>query len=512
MVLPDDALDSLLGNAIDPVAAGLVLRQVGAAEPKQWRRLVAELVERSNELPDSDPAIIGALLRGIHILALKDEPTATRDLDPASIGSLIASLPDRCANRHLLLHLLTLARTDAALQLAVVELIAHPPAAWVEVGQVLSPLMQFSDWSVSAVFPSLLEAIEHQSIASPLLDLANFLLRTGRVDIHPAAHRIDTLNRLLSAVTGRLEGFERDPTTFGDEIVTVQERLAHAVSLSVSLCDAMGLIGDAKSLPPLEFAMQLKHRRVQSEAAGALARLGDVKGREHLVSLASEPSARLRVIAYAEELGFEDDIEPQFRTDAAIAEAELAVWLSQPDRFGLPPTSLETIDQRHWMWPGFDDPVACFLIRFNYDLGSRRYSNIGIAGPAVYALACDVADMQNDDIYAIYAGWHAEHNDIFAISAAQFNAGQKRVAEQYRDHLDRAGYEQLQPELFGVFFEEHAVVFLAEREGKSCRVLTDGLETIPVPLVGRSRPLQAPDLWNLYKGRKILRTFNPQVE
>jgi hypothetical protein len=29
-----------------------------------------------------------------------------------------------------------------------------------------------------------------------------------------------------------------------------------------------------------------------------------------------------------------------------------------------------------------------------------------------------------------------------------------------------------------------------------------------VPIAYRSRPLDAGDLWNLYKGRKLLRTFN----
>lgn len=506
-----DILDSLLGPNIDPVAAGLALRQVGAAEPPYGLRLLTELASRADELAMSDPAVIGGLLRGIHLLALRDDHARLAAVDPAVITTVESSLPEACVNRSLLLHLLAIARTDRSLTTLVARLQTHPPSSWIEAAQVLSPLMQHRDWTPSVVFPALLDAIEHPAIAVPAMDVANFVTRIKKVDTHPASGHVETLNRLLGAVTRQLERFELDPTTMGDDVATVQERLSQAVSLSVAVCDAMGLIGHETSRPRLHDALQLRHRRVQCEAAGALARMGDNEGQDRLLALASEPSARLRVIAYAEELGFEERIEPQYRTDAAAAESEVAIWLAQPDRFGIPPTSVETIDQRHWMWPGYEDAVDCFLVRFNYDLGTRSYSNIAIAGPAVFALACDVADMQVDDIYAVYAGWQAEHDEIFTVPATQLNAGQLRVVEEFKIHLDRAGYEDLKPQMLGVFLDEHAAVYSATREAKPCMVLTDGLESVHIPTAGRARPLEAVDLWNLYKGRKMLRTFNPQV-
>jgi hypothetical protein len=511
IVLQDNVLDSLVGPNLDPVVAAMTLRQVGASEPTDGLRLLGQLAQRAGELESSDPAIIAALLRGIHLLTLRGEHAALREFDPAVIATVENSLPANCPNRYLLLHLLAIARTEPSLRLLVRYLKANPPTSWIEAAQVLSPLMQYRDWPVKAVFPDLFDAIEHQSIASPALDVGNYATRMKMITPHPATQHVETLNRLLSAVTRRLEKFEQDPSTLGDDVPTVQERLSQAVSLSVSLCDALGLIGHEASRPRLEQTMQLRHRRVQCEAAGALARMGDSLGRERLVSLASEPSARLRVIAYAEELGFENEIDAQYRTDAALAESEVAIWLAQPDRFGIPPTTVEMIDQKQWMWPGFNDPVDCFLVRFHFDLGQRSYSNIAISGPAVFALACDVADMQVDDIYAIYAGWQAEHDDIFAVPAGQLNKGQARIVEELQLHLDRAGYEEMKPELFGVFLDEHAAVFTAIREAKPCRVLTDGLETIHIPLGARIRPLQPIDIWNLYKGRKVLRTFNPQA-
>jgi len=510
--LPDDILDSLLGPDVEPVAAGLALRQIGAADPAYGLLLLVGLANRVDDVRTSDPAVIGGLLRGIHLLVLRDDSGRLATLDPAVILDVQSALPEACVNRFLLLHFLAMQRTDAALSALVSILATNPPKSWMEAAQVISPLMQHRDWTLAAVFPGLLDAIEFPSVAVPAIDLANYVTRIGKAGKHPATGRVETLNRLLGAVTRQLERFEADPTTLGDDVPTVQERLAEAVALSVSVCDALGLIGDVTSKPRLQAAMQLRHRRVQCEAAGALARLGDSDGRERLIVLAEEPSARLRVIAYAEELGFEEDVPDEFRTEAAIAESEVAIWLTQPDRFGVAPTSVETIDQRQWMWPGYEDAIDCFLIRFSYDLGTRTYSNIAIAGPAVYALACDLADMQVDDIYAVYAGWQAEHDEIFTVEPTAFNESQRRVVNEFKAHLGRAGYEDLSCELFGVFFEEHAAIFSASRDGKPCRVLTDGLEVIHTPIAGRARPLQGSDLWNLYKGRKILRTFNPQAE
>jgi hypothetical protein len=75
------------------------------------------------------------------------------------------------------------------------------------------------------------------------------------------------------------------------------------------------------------------------------------------------------------------------------------------------------------------------------------------------------------------------------------------------------GYESIKPELLGFFLDEQSGVFSAVREETACIVVTDGLETIEQVVAGRMRPLTPGDVFNLYKGRKMLRTFNSsQVE
>ena len=321
------------------------------------------------------------------------------------------------------------------------------------------------------------------------------------------------LNHLLGEVSGRLGSFEENPHAFGDDVETVHKMLGEAVALAVSLCDTVGLIGDESSIGKLNQTIDLKHRRVQCEAAGALARLGVELGQKRLLDMTADPAARLRAIHYLDELGSGDSVDPQYRSDEATAEAELALWLTQPGQMGVPPTAIEVIDSRRMLWPSFNDPVDVFLLRFEYNFGPQTYSNVGITGPVTFAMSSDVANLPTDDIYAMYAGWHAEHPEIFVVAQDQFNDVQKRVMGTYQKHLERLGYESIRPELLGFFLDEQSGVFSAEREEIACIVVTDGLETIEQVVAGRLRPLTPGDVFNLYKGRKMLRTFNPtQVE
>lgn len=506
-------LPSLLGRDADPVAAGYHLRELAAGDAPSAVAILAHLADQTERLAESDPAIIGALLRVVHTLLIQDRSEASlglvRSITPEVIGRIDRSLPAETSNRHLLLHLLAIARTDESLQVLVELLKTRPPKDWMDAAQMLSPLMQHDDWPVDAVFPTVLQSLSDPALAASLLDLANFLVRRGRVDRHPAADMLDTLIELLGQVSSRLGFFEDNPRAFGDDVPTVQKRLAEAVALAVSLCDTLALIGDASAVGKLNQTAMLRHRRVQCEAAGALAKLGDEEGRKHLIELASDPAARLRAIHYAEELGFGNEIDPQYRTAEATAEAEMAVWLSQPHQMGVPPTHVEVADSRRLLWPSFNDPVDVTLVRFEYNMGDRAYSNIGMTGPAIYTMACDLADMPIDDIFAIYAGWHAEHQDIFSVPAESFNDAQIRAMETFGQHLQHLGYENLKPALLGLFLDERAGVFTATREGTECVVITDGLETIDQATAGRIRPIGPNDLFNLYKGRKMLRTFNP---
>lgn len=552
-----ESIVSLLGPEADRVAAGTTLQRIGALTPEFMHVVLATLAENLTQLANSDRAILGGLLLAVQQLAAKDmalmaaspgrqgptqeesddflpttdlaanaraagsrkrnvvadsQAEASRrlsEVDADAVQQIAQSLPQGTPNRHRLLYLLAANRTPESLRALATELALQPPAEWTEVGQVLSPLMQHDDWKIASLFPSVLDGLSHPSVAAPILDLANYLLRSNRITTHPADARRDNLVMLLGAVVGRLAKFEEDPHSMGDSVESIQKVLGEAVALAVSLCDALGLIGWDGAVGKLYQAMELKHRRVQCEAAGALSRLQVEDGRKRLVELAAEPSARLRVIAYAEELGFDGDIDDAYKTNEARAEADMALWLSQPANMGVPPTNVEVIDHRLQYWPSFEQPIDCYLVRFEYHFGDRVYSNVGISGPATFSLAADLADLPNDDIFAVYAGWQVEHEDIVTFAAAKWNSAQKRLAKPLIEELDRQGFESIQPAMLCFFLDEHALVASANRHDTQCLVITDGLETIDFSTQGRLRPMTADDVWFLFLGRKMLRTFNP---
>ena len=506
----EEKLEPLLGPSADPVAAGWQLRQLAESVDGQGIVLVEELASQSDLLSASDPAILGGVLRVLHTTVLRAGPEAVSVVNPDHLQRIVEVLPSKTTNRFLILQLLAMIRSDDALSKLVHLLGEIPPGHWMEAAQVLSPLMQRSDWSIDVVYPALLDSLQHAALASPVLDLANYLFREGCVDTHPAIDRLPMLNHLLGEVSSRLSLFEENPRSFGDDVETVQATLGEAVALAVSLCDTVGLIGDEKSIGKLNQTIELRHRRVQCEAAGALAKLGDEHGIKRLLALTEDPAARLRAIHYADEIGIGDQVKEDDRGEKATAEAEMALWLTQPQQMGVPPTSVEVVDQRRLLWPSYNDPVDVYLVRFEYNMGEQTYSNVGMTGPACFAMSADVANLPVDDIYSIYAGWHAEHDEIFTVSVDQFNDAQQRAMETYSKHLEHLGYRSMKPVMLGIFLDEQAGIFTALRETTECVVITDNLETIDRPISGRLRPLSADDLFNLYKGRKMLRTFNSQ--
>ncbi|MDC0278753.1 HEAT repeat domain-containing protein [bacterium] len=504
-----ESLDALLNVSVDPVTAGWQLRDLSRKAAGHGQELLDQLAKNQDRVLQTDPAVVGTLLRILHASLLADGWAPIDEVSLATLNELEQHLPKNASNRFLLQQLYAIQGTDASLQCLTNSLSTNPPQKWVEAAQVLSPLMQRVGWNVESFFPAALGLLQHASLASPTLDLANYLMRDERVEQHPAADQVEMLRNLLGEVVGRLGRFEDDPRSFGTEVEVVQARLAEAVALAVSLSDAVALIGDLSSIGKLHQAMELRHRRVQCEAAGALAHLGDHQGKERLIELLDEPAARLRAIHYADELGFGEELDSKYRSDDATSEAELALWLSQPQQMGVPPTNVEIFDKRRCLWPSYEHPVDVSLVRFEYNFGARSYSNVGITGPCTFAISADVSDLPTEDIYSIYAGWHVEHDDIFSVSPTEWNDTQRRSVDQWKQHLDRSGYEEIKPLLFCVFLDEKAAVYSGNRDEVACFVITDGLETIEQIVDGKDRPFGAEDLFNLYKGRKMLRTFNP---
>jgi hypothetical protein len=395
-------------------------------------------------------------------------------------------------------------------------LVEDPPHEEEDVLLALTPLFQNPRLPVDSLFPRLLDALSHPLLAAGILDLANFVLRQKLVTRHPAAGISGKLTELLGRLVGTLGKLTEQSPREEQSMAEIGRQVAQSVSLAVSLCDALALIGDQAAIGKLHQAMDLGHRRLRTEAAAALARLDDSHGKEDLVKLAAEPVARLRVLAYAKELGLEDKIEAPFRTPQARAEAELTVWLAEPTQFGLPPTKCELFDQRQQFWPGFDELVECFLFRFTYELtvdgATRTYSNIGIAGPLAHAFTADLADLSPDDIYAAFAGWQAQHEDIREYDVARLSKSEQMEVVRLERRLHDAGYREIQPLQMGYFFGEKALIAQASRESIPGIAIADFSDISFFPIRNVRKALGPREAYCIYKGRKLMKTFNRASE
>jgi len=406
------------------------------------------------------------------------------------------------------LSLLALQHDDDALGILVELLVDAPPPDSTAVALALGPLIASPPTNLAVLYPRLLDALAHRSVAAPVLDMANYLTRKNLLDVHPATDRIDQLETLLHGLNYHLEQLEQLPVEMPESLQQLDSQIDDSVALAVALCDAMAQIGRDTSASVLRLTCQLSHPRLRTEAAGALAQLGDEEGRRELFAMASEPVARLRVIQYAEELGIADQIDPALVTAAARAESGLALWLAQPDNVGIPPSSTELLDQCSQYWPGLDEPVDCFLFQFCYQFGEGQYQNIGIAAPTTAAVHANLEHLSIEEIYALFAGRDVEHEEICQWEISDLvdryaveRAGLRRLMEE-------SDFSEIQPYLFMQFFGDSVLVALASREQHDGIVVADDVDCLWLPQQDKLRPLSADDALNIYKGKKLLSTFN----
>lgn len=422
----------------------------------------------------------------------------------AQYAKLLAADPARTQ----LLRLLAAGDSAAALAIFADLVARDPPTDSRQVALAFVPLFQRSEYPAEALFPRLLDGVAHPATAPLVLDLCNYLARSGRMPEHPAAPRGAALAALLGEVVSRLAHLEERPQEYSRDPAELSRLVQEGVTLVVSLCDALAGIGDDRAVGKLRQALALSHRRVQTEAAAALARLDDPEGATALALLAAEPATRTRALAYLEELGRIDDAKQEHRTPAARAIGYLAAHLAEPAQFGLAPQRLRLIDETRLRWPGFAEPVECFLVEYEYRLPRGTWTGIGLGGPLVHAMRVDLADLPPADIYAAYAGWSAEHEEIRETAAdhlpdellGQWRAAQRDIASH--------GFEQIELVKLGQFFGELHWVATAHRGQQQGVLIADPPRVEWHPRSGGRHAPGPDDRYLIHKGKKLLQAFN----
>ena len=537
-----DNLSDLVRN-IESGAAGLsgaseVLNVIQPVEFHSFLHWLAEIAVGDDSNKETIwPVILAAIFQRKNSA---DEPFQFDE--SAALRLLYTNLgPHRDQRYHLLARL---ARSASRVNLETFAdlIVDDPPMA---IGSVSAPFLPLfsgdKELDVNALFPRLFGGLGNPALAPPIMDLANYLTRSGATNKHPAAERVDHLLQLVEAVVANLSTLQSKPAESPAELRQKQLAVANSLPLAVSLCDALALIGDDRAIPKLTRMAELKHRRLRVEAAAAIIRLeqsadpdaivqplqpkdADEEGEKPseavlmLASMAAEPVVRLRAIAYAEELGITEQLAFEHRSPIAVAEAELTSYLAEPMQMGMPPMACELIDSRVLHWPGYEEPRNCYLFQFSYVVAvdesqpATPYTSIGIAGPLVHAFHADIAHLPHENKYAAFAGYQGEHEDIqeYDLTNTTLRSSPQSIVDSLADKLARAGYDDVEPQIFATFFGEPVIVAKATNENTApgIVVIDEDEKEDWYPHVGTSRPVGPAEAWYIYKGRRLLRSFN----
>lgn len=512
--------------AIAPAVFAETIERWKYATDEEVYLLLSSILKRLPSLPDDDKLnlpLLEALFQGLaqrYTPGSSDAEAPTALLAESTLTSLAPlydTLGPRNSSRYQILRVLASAGNSTALELFAQRLVDDPPTEPRQLDAACVPLFQATHLDVDALFPKLFDSLGQPILAAIVLDLANHLYRRGMVDVHPAASRAESLARLLKAMAERLRLVEEQPGKYAADQQELQKLIGESASLIISLCDALGAIGDDAAVPALNTVLEVRHRRLRAEAATALARLGEKRGTEMLVELAADPASRIRALAYLEELDRLEAVPQEHRSPAAGAEGQLSSWLAEPQQIGLAPQSIEVVDQRRQFWPGFDEPQDCFLIRYEYPFPKATLIGIGLVGPTTYCLAVDLQDLSPADIYAIYAGWHADHPELFEEDVTELADSERDVYEMAGKEIDA---ENVELALVGRFFGLNLPVYRARRANQPGFFVVDGDKMAWYGAGNNSRPLGAREAYWIHKGRRLLATFNaengeddePQIE
>ena len=114
---------------------------------------------------------------------------------------------------------------------------------------------------------------------------------------------------------------------------------------------------------------------------------------DRMTSVTSSGGAgRVPLIAAYSELHGVDAIPAEHRTQTAIAEGALALWLQDPNHLGAPPEAIEHVHTQEIQLPNDGGPGDVFVFRFRPEGAPDGTWLVGIAGPYARAQQPTVSD------------------------------------------------------------------------------------------------------------------------
>ena len=484
--------------------------QLAGLQPDDVDQLLVQIVDSVSENEEALAKQAGSIQILIHRLAARKTDQAWSNVRLNAVESLYRNTPIESDLRNQLLHWMASSGDPDGLKLWADLIATQPPEHRLGLVLAFAPLMQKEfdppPWLQEKM---LAEGTAHMQIAPLVFDVSNFWYRTGKVSRHPAEPRLEPLLLLFSQLIGQLGKIEEGNIPKDIDLLTLNLKISDSVSLVVSLCDFFGLLESDASKPKLHQAMNLKHRRVQTEASAALAKMGDEDGKRTLIKLADEPVARLRVLKYAEELGFLKEVSLEWQGEIANAESHLAIWLSDPRQVGFAPAEIVLIDNREMNWPSYEHPIQCYLFDYRYGLQEDAPGNVGICGPMTHAFPADLRGLSHDDMYAAFAGWQTVHEEIFVTTIDRARAAAADQISSLENRMNAVADGVIENvELVGNFFGQWILLASGETEGSRATLVVEDDKHHWIGYGNESAPIDTETVWCIVQGRKLLAHFN----
>jgi len=473
--------------------------QLASLEAEQAQQLFRALARLAADCDDDSWHQMFATLLGPIRLDAGVRWPGHASIDP--IVELYRLCPGDGRLRNLLLGYLAKIDTPDSFRLWTQLLCEDPPLTSHSIGNAFQPLLASSAHWDSAKLRTLIDrATGNLHVAAAVYDLANHAVRSGKIDDHPAGHRRTQICELLGALIHKLSQIEDGFLPQGESPASIAATISDAVSLIVALIDTVALLHEQQAAGKLRTAAELRHRRIQVEAAAALARLG-----------AAEPGTRQRAIAYARELGIAHEISLEYMGPIATAESCLAMWLSLPEQMGLAPTEIRLLDQRKLYWPGYEVPQDCFLFEYRYGRDANAHVNVGMSGPATHAFFADLTPLSVEDQYAAFAGWQTWSDEIYLIPIERAEEALAAHAARLKTRLIENSPSDVTLQAMLSFFGTHALIASANTNGTRGTWIVDEQSTELIPAHNEAAPIDWRLALDIWKGRRGLATFNPTV-
>ncbi|MDA7950754.1 MAG: hypothetical protein MPJ24_04625 [Pirellulaceae bacterium] len=423
--------------------------------------------------------------------------------------SLYFHLGSNSAVRYLLLMILAQSYCEADIKAFAKTFVADPPNTEQEIGQAIAPFLQNQPARSLLLYPEILEGLADPLLGSIVLDLGNFLVRQNYTSSHPARTEVATLVGMLNQLTDALAVIEQRPPN-PEKYETIEKQVHSSIAILISLADSLALMGAKEAIEPLKALLSRKHRRLQAEAASALLALGDSAGLEVFCHLVKDGAVRKRILAYAEELGVLNKLPEEFQTPEAKAEGELCEYLALPAQMGLAPQKTRLVKKEALFWPGYSEPVECFLLEYTYSLGENQYTNTGIVGPYCHTFSVDLSRLPAEDQFAIFAGFHVEDPSIYRLRHETLTIDQqKRVEKLYHSLETRQIQFSAEGSIIGSFFDQIYLVVLADYHEEGAFTVAEESGTVySLPISQAVRPVGFEEAVHWYLGLKLLSAYN----